>query len=190
VSSEDDQPDSDHASRAANQSKTEPMPSTQGHADPDAAPAPATVEVPALDSMSVGAGDPQAPSHDSAGGHGDRGRSGVPALDTPVLKGGVPAEQRPAAATGSSTGRADGPVQPEQDSDGAARRQPGSLGHTADDEQIETDVERSAQNTNVRGTPGTSAGPGDTYGVPVVSDEAAPGTSEESSVAQGPRTPR
>lgn len=183
--SEDDMPGSGHDSRAANQSKTEPMPSTQGHADPDAAPEPATVEAPPPASMTVGAGDPQAPSHDAAGGHGDRARSGVPALDTPVLKGDVPAGPRPTAHAGSSTG----PVTPEEDTDKAARRVPGSLGSTGSDEQIDTDMERSAQSTDVVGTPGTSSGPGDPQGVPVASEEASPGTSEDSSVVQGSRTP-
>jgi len=62
MSTQDDMPGSD----AANQSKTESMPPTEGHADPDAAPGPATVELPAADSLSVGAGDPQAPSHPAA----------------------------------------------------------------------------------------------------------------------------
>jgi hypothetical protein len=55
-------------SAAANQSKTESMPPTQGHADPDAAPEPTTVERPDHDSMNVGATDPQSPSHAAAGG--------------------------------------------------------------------------------------------------------------------------
>ncbi len=74
MSAEDDMP----GSHAANQAKTESMPPSQGHADPDAAPDPATVEVPALDSMTVGAGDPQAPSHEDAEGRGDRARPGRP----------------------------------------------------------------------------------------------------------------
>jgi hypothetical protein len=73
---------------------------------------------------------------------------------------------------------------------GAGYRAPGSLGTTGPDEQIETDVERSAQNASPAGTPGTASGPGDSAGVPVVSGEAAPGTSETSPVAQGTRTPR
>ncbi len=141
-------------SHAANQSKTESMPPSQGHADPDAAPEPATVEVPSLDSMSVGAGDPQAPSHSDAGDRGDPSHAGVPAL----APGDVPP---PATAA-----------------PGSASRTPGSLGATGADEQIETDVERSAASTNVVGTPGTASGPGDSQDVPVVSEDAAPGTSE------------
>ena len=64
-------------SHAANQTKTESMPPTQGHADPDAAPAPSSVETPDLEAMNVGAADPQAPSHPSAGEPGDPTHSGV-----------------------------------------------------------------------------------------------------------------
>lgn len=145
-------------SPAANQSKTESMPPTQGHADPDAAPEPASVEVPDLEAMNVGAGDPQAPSHDAAGSR--RSFAGGDAAVTAV-----------------------------QDTVGAGYRQPGSLGTTGPDEQIETDVARSAGNTDVAGRPGTDAGPGDPRGVPVVSETPAPGTSQESGVAQGSRTP-
>jgi hypothetical protein len=176
-------------SHAANQSKTEPMPPTTGHGDPDAAPEPVTVEAPELDSMSVSVNDAQSPSHEAAGGHGDRGHSGVPALDTPVLSGDTPANQRPTAHTGDSTGRADGPIRPVDDESGTAHRAPGSLGTTGPDEQIETDMERSAGNTNVTGTPGTRAGSGDPQSVPVPGEVAAPGTSQESAVAQGSRTP-
>ena len=185
MSTDDDMP----GSHAANQSKTESMPPSQGHADPDAAPAPATVEVPSLDSISVGAGDPQAPSHAAAGDRGDRGASGVPALEAPVIKDDQPVHQLPTAPAGATTGRTDGLEQPAQGTDGQAHRTPGSLGATGDDEQIDTDVARSAANTNVTGTPETASGPGDSQGVPAVSGQAAPGTSEESAVAEGSRTP-
>ena len=72
---------------------------------------------------------------------------------------------------------------------GVGHRQPGSLGSTGPDEQIETDVDRSAHNASPAGTPGTDSGPGDPAGVPVVSAYPAEGTSEESAVAQGTRTP-
>ena len=148
-------------SHAANQPKTEPMPPTQAHADPDAAPKPSRVELPDLASMNVGANDPQAPSRDgAAGATAQPGPSDVPAEQTPVLTEGV------------------------------GYRQPGSLGSTGPDEQIETDVERSAQNTSPAGTPGTDSGPGDAAGVPVVSAYPAEGTSESSPVAQGTRTPK
>ncbi|GAC1443606.1 MAG: hypothetical protein NVS3B26_00790 [Mycobacteriales bacterium] len=148
MGTEDDMP----GSHAANQSKTESMPPSQGHADPDAAPEPATVEVPSLDSMSVGAGDPQAPSHAAAGDRGDRSNSGVPALDT----------------------REDAPV-------------PDVVLASGNDEQMETDVDRSAARTSVAGQDGS---PGDAKGVPAVSGQGAPGSSEKSGVAEGTRTPR
>ena len=153
-------------SHAANQSKTESMPPTRGHADPDAAPDPVSVELPELASMSASVNDAQAPSHPDAGELADRGAAGVPALDTHVQSEAEPADQ---AAT--------------------AHKAPGSLGQTGTDEQIETDVEASARSTNVVGTPGTASGPGDGHGVPVTADDAAPGTSQDSAVAQGSRTP-
>jgi hypothetical protein len=143
--------------RAANQGKTEPMPPTAGHSDPDSAPAPATVEEPDLDSMSVGARDPQAPSHPAAAG----------------VRAASPTEAAPRPQVASGT----------------AFRAPGSVGVEGADEQIDTAMETSAARTNVAGTPGTAAGTGDAQSVPVGSEEASPGTSEQSSVAQGSRTP-
>lgn len=178
-------------SHAANQPKTEPMPPTPGHADPDAAPSPSTVDEPDVGSMNVDANEPQAPSHDgSAGATAMPSVSGVPAEQTPVLTGADPSVVAPSAHAGTTTGRTSGPVEPVQDTAGDAHRQPGSLGSTGPDEQIETDVERSAQNASTAGTPGTGSGPGDAAGVPVVSTYPAEGTSQESAVAQGTRTPR
>jgi hypothetical protein len=148
-------------SHAANQHKTEPMPPTQGHADPEAAAEPTRVETPDLASMNVDAADAQAPSRDgAAGATAQPGLSDVPAEQTPVLTEGV------------------------------AYRAPGSMGGTGPDEQIETDVARSAQNATPAGTPGTASGPGDAADVPVVSAYPAEGTSEESPIAQGTRTPQ
>jgi hypothetical protein len=170
---EADQP----GSHAANQPKTEPMPPTQAHADPDA--------------MNVDANDPQAPSADgSAGATAMPSVSGVPAEQTPVLTGADPAEVTPSAHAGTTTGRTSGPVEPVQDTAGVGHRQPGSMGSTGPDEQLETDVERSAKNTSPVGAPGTDSGPGDAADVPVVSAYPAEGTSEESGVAQGTRTPQ
>jgi hypothetical protein len=107
--------------------------------------------------MSVGARDPQAPSH-------------------------------PAAGPGAPTGVPEGAPRPEVAS-GAAFRAPGSIGVEGADEQLETAVDISAARTDVAGTPGTATGPGDASSVPVVSEEASPGTSEDSAVAQGSRTP-
>lgn len=68
-------------SHAANQSKTESIPPTQGHPEPDAGPEPSEPAIPELASMNVGAGDPQAPNHPAAGDAGDKAGSGVPPLD-------------------------------------------------------------------------------------------------------------
>ena len=161
MSSQDDgtTPGTDGGSRAANQGKTEPMPPTGAHDDPDAAPRPRTVERPDLDSMNVGAVDPQAPSHPSAG------RSAPGATDP----GG---DRTPQGSTGM------------------AFRAPGSDGAQPAGEQIDTDVALSAARTDVAGVAGTATGPGDAAGVPVVSEQSSPGTSQESGQAQGSRTPR
>jgi hypothetical protein len=149
-------------SAAANQHKTEPMPPTQGHDQPDAAST--RPEAPDLGSMNVGANDPQAPHRDGAAGATSvPSASDVPAEQTPVLTGESP---------------------------GTGYRQPGSMGSTGPDEQIETDIVRSAQNASPVGTPGTDSGPGDAGAVPVVSAYPAEGTSEESAIAQGTRTPQ
>jgi hypothetical protein len=181
-------------SDAANQTKTEPMPPAEGHADPAAAPQPSTVKVPDLDGMNVGSSDPQSPSHPAVAATPEPAttpeRATASAAYTPVLPGGDPRAVLPAAHTGSTTGRTSGPLPPVQDTHGAGYRAPGSMGTTGPDEQIETDVERSAHNANVLGAPGTARGPGDAAGVPVVSGEAAPGSSEDSAVSQGVRTPR
>ena len=165
--------------RAANQGKTEPMPPTSGHSDPDAAPEPATVEEPDLESMSVGARDPQAPSHPAAGPAGDPAHSGIATGETPV------GDTASAAVLAGPTGAAPRP----QATTGTAFRVPGSNGVEGAEEQLETAADVSAARTNVVGTPGTAAGPGDASSVPVVSEEASPGTSEDSAVAQGSRTP-
>jgi hypothetical protein len=180
VSSQDDvTPSSTHDRSAANQGKTEPMPPTSGHGDPDAAPGPATVEEPDLASMSVGEGDPQAPSHPAAGPAGDPAHSGISADETPT---GGPAS--PSLLAGP-TGAAPRP----QATTGTAFRQAGSNGTEGAEEQVDTAMDVSAARTNPVGTPGTAAGPGDASSVPVVSEEASPGTSENSAVAQGSRTP-
>lgn len=116
-------------------------------------------QVPDLEGMNVGSADPQAASHPAVGG-----RAPVPAVTSAV----------------ETTA---------QDSGGAGYRAPGSLGTTGPDEQIETDVARSARNANVAGASGAVSSPGDAAGVPVVSGEAAPGSSEGSAVAEGTRTP-
>ena len=132
---------------AANQGKPEAL-SSSG-ADREAEP-------PALESMNVGAADPQTPSHMDAAAAGDRDRAGLPVLDRPVLGGSIDAAD--VADQGAPT--ADG-------GDPSA----GSL----------TDF--------VPGRTGSEAGTGDAASVPVVSEDPSRGTSEESGVAEGVRTP-
>ena len=166
---------------AANQSKTEPMPPTTGHNDPDAAPQPATVEAPDLDSMNVGAADPQAPSHPSAADAGDRSGSGIASAGTPSTADAA----GPALGTPTGVGLAGG----DQHTSGSAFRAPGSHGTEGLGEQIETDVEASAAETTPSGTAGAPSGSGDAASVPVVSEDASPGTSQESPQTHGARTP-
>jgi hypothetical protein len=127
-------------STASNQGKAEPMPSTPGHKDPNA-----PLEPPSLEDMNVGSADPQLPRHPLAT------RSGLelhePVTPAPADVGGpgsAPAEQRPAASTGSSTGRASGPEHPAETSEGTAHKAPGIQGSTGSDEVLETDVVSSA----------------------------------------------
>jgi hypothetical protein len=92
-------------SHAANQSKTESMPPTEGHADPDAAPEPTTVVTPGADAMTVGAADPQAPSPDALR---DRDR-GSGATGGPGEAGGVPVTSgHPAPGTSEDLPRVQG----------------------------------------------------------------------------------
>ncbi|MCU1590497.1 MAG: hypothetical protein JWP11_1753 [Frankiales bacterium] len=74
-------------SHAANQSKTESMPPTEGHADPDAAPDPTTVQTPDLEGMNAGAGDPQAARVDGAEGTPDSSGAPGEAWGVPVTSG-------------------------------------------------------------------------------------------------------
>ena len=147
---------------AANQSKTEPMPPGAGD---EGAPAQAEPKLPDLDSMNVGAADPQAPNHAAAGATADRAGAGM----EPVPGGEVP------APTGTGA--------PE------AFRAPGSNGSEGGSEQIDTDVEASAARTDPVGAGGADSGTGDAAGVPVVSEDAAAGTSQDSAETQGTRTP-
>ena len=175
-------------SPASNQGKAEPMPTTPGHRDPNAPLEPP----PLLEDMNIGAADPQLPRHPLAA------RSGLE-LDEPVAAapadvggaGSAPAEQRPAASTGVSTGRASGPEQPAETSEGTAHQAPGIQGSTGSDEVIETDVVSSAARMGPSG-PGSIPSdetPGDSQGVSVPSHDASHGTSEEHDVVQGARTP-
>jgi hypothetical protein len=174
-------------STASNQGKAEPMPSTPGHKDPNA-----PLEPPSLEDMNVGSADPQLPRHPLAT------RSGLelhePVTPAPADVGGpgsAPAEQRPAASTGSSTGRASGPEHPAETSEGTAHKAPGIQGSTGSDEVLETDVVSSAARMGPSG-PGSipsDGSSGDPQGVDVPSTTASLGTSEEHDVVQGARTP-
>lgn len=179
-------PGDDTGAPAANQGKAEPMPSTPGDKDPNA-----PLEPPPLEAMNVGAADPQSPRHPLAAG------SGL-AVDAEVASppadlggaGAAPAAQRPAASTGSSTGRAPGPEKPDSDSIGVAHQAPGIQGSTGPDEAVETDMTSSATEMGPSGPSADVAEdePGDAQGVPVPSHDASPGTSEEHDVVRGART--
>ena len=172
---------------ASNQGKAEPMPTTPSHQDPNA-----PLEPPSLQDMNVGSADPQLPRHPLAT------RSGLE-LDEPVAAapadvggpGSAPAEQRPAASTGVSTGRASGPESPAETSEGTAHKAPGIQGETGHDEVVETDVVSSAARMGPSGPGGipSDGSSGDPQGVPVPSTKASLGTSEEHDVVQGARTP-
>lgn len=149
-------------SRAANQGKTEPMPTGAGD---EGAPAQSEPELPDLDSMNVGASDPQAPNHAAAAVTADRAAAGMD-----LASGG---EVSVPAGTDASE----------------AFRAPGSMGSDGGDQQIETDVATSSARTNPMGSEGADAGAGDAAGVPVVSEDAAAGTSQDSAEVQGSRTP-
>lgn len=174
----------DTTAPGSNQAKTEPMPSTAGHRDPNA-----PLQPPLLEDMNVGVADPQSPSHPAAAhppaatpapGPGDLGGAGA-----------APSEERPLASAGSSTGRATGPENPVSSSAGSSHRAPGLEGRTGADEAVETDVASSAAHMTRDGAPSLPAtdSPGDPQGVPVPSHEAAAGTSEEHAAVRGARTP-
>ena len=144
---------------ARNQGKTEPVPPTGAHGSPDAAPQ---------------------SSSDDLGGEAGTLASADP--QSARVGGLLP----PAAAPPGSA--ATGPA---QQTGGAAQRAPGSLGTTP--EPIATDLDTSAARTQP-GSPPVSVPPADnagaTYGVSVPGTEAAAtGTSEQSGVVRGARTP-
>jgi hypothetical protein len=109
-----------------------------------------------------------------------------PTLDEMTVGASDP--QRPSLPTAAPTAaRGSGREVPVDDSAGEAHRAPGLQGTTPPGEQVETDVEASAAEM-VRDT-GRPSGAGDVHGVPVPSETASPGTSEESGVVQGARLP-
>lgn len=146
-----------------NQARTEPMSPTPDHPEPMAAPD--------LDSMNVGAGDPQAPRHPGALGSG------------PSATGSYAAE--PVAPPE--------PTAPAQDSSGTSHRSPGLQGTTPQGESVETDVQAGAARTGPQplgSTAGDSPGQGDDQGVPSSGTSPAPGTSEEHRIVTGVRLPK
>ena len=183
----------DTGAPATNQAKTEPIPATPGQPDPSA-----PLEPPALGQMNVGAADPQSPRLPAAvggaapdGPHGGSTESAATHLGGP---GTVPAEDRPVPAAGVSTGAGAGPEGPTSASTrpgaGSAHKAPGLVGRTGSDEAVETDVETSATGMGpATGTASAQDEPGDAQGVPALSHQAAPGTSEQHGVVRGARTP-
>jgi len=170
-------------SPVGNQGKAEPtMPPTPGHRDPSA-----PLEPPTLQEMNVGADDAQRPS--LAGGLAGGPRGGAHGGPTDLGGAGtVPADDRPAPDTTSSTGRAPGPEQPVSATPGTSHRAPGLQGTTSPAEQVETDVEAGAGHM-VRDS-GRPSGSGNPHGVESVGEVPSTGTSEEHGVVQGARIPR
>ena len=171
-----------------NQGKTEPLSPTPDHPEP--------LAVPDLADMSAGAGDPQAPSHPAARatspggsyGGGDAG-SGPTGLSGP---GAVPSDERPELDPATSTGRAHGPLKPEQRTTGEAHRVGGLVGTTPEGESIETDTEAGATRMGSAppdAVPGVSSGHGDTGPAPATGDAASLGTSEDQPKVEGVRLP-
>lgn len=186
-------------SPVGNQGKSEPMPSTPGHRDPNA-----ELVAPTLEEMNVGADDPQRPSLGAAVGaasstaHDDRLVPAGGAAQEPVAAqaqgprdlsgpGTDPSEQRPVPDAGVSTGRASGPENPVSGSPGESHRAPGLQGTPSPAESVETDVETSAAGMG-RDT-GRPSGSGDPHGVASVGQTPSEGTSEEHGVVQGARIP-
>ncbi len=166
-----------------NQASAEPMPATPGEPDPTA-PLPA----PSLEDMNVGGADPQSPSHPAAR---DRDLPLAPMAVAHEDRGGTAQVDMPAVGAPGS-GQGAGPERPAQASDGTAQRAPGSQG--ASPEQQDTDVQAGAANMRVGGGPATTPPPveqpGDAQGVPVPHEVPAPGTSEQSPIVHGARSPQ
>jgi hypothetical protein len=175
-------------SPATNQGKTEPMPSTPGHRDPNA-----LIEPPLLEDMNVGAADAQRPSLPTASSAPASWAAGPPSA-TPGSAprdlsgpGDDPDRLRPTPDLATATGTDLGPANPLPDSTGSSHRAPGLQGSGSPAEEPETDEQASAA-AMVRET-GRPAGSGDAHGAPVPSEQPSPGTSEEHGVVQGARIP-
>ncbi len=167
-----------------NQAKTEPMSPTPDHPEPAAA-------VPDLGAMSVGTGDPQAPSHPAAGGALKPAHAGSPPQHLSGPGSDVDA-QRPEVDTQTTTGREKGPLIPESQGSGVSHRAPGELGEVPRGEAIDTDVVTGADRMAPHG-PGArtplSTGHGETGPSPSTGDAPLEGTSEEHSIVTGVRMP-
>ena len=163
-----------------NQAAAEPMPATAGEPDPNA-----PVQALALEDMNVGGADPQSPSHPAA-----RLRD-VPVASLSVARVEQGPDEHLPALGAPGGGQGAGPERPAPTSDGTAQRAPGSQGVSA--EQQDTDVGAGAENMQVGGgpavTPPTEQA-GDAQGVLVPHDVPAPGTSEQSPVVHGARSPQ
>jgi hypothetical protein len=171
-----------------NQGKTEPLSPTPDHPEP--------LAVPDLADMSVGVADAQLPSHPAARSGSPPGSyAGGDVGDQPTGLGGPGAEPdqtRPALDLTTSTGRAHGPLKPEQQTSGEAHRAGGLNGISPEGEQIETDTEAGATRMGAAppdAVPGDSSGHGDTGGSPAPGDAASLGTSESQPKVEGIRLP-
>ena len=178
-----------------NQAKAEPMPPTPGHADPvGTGPHTDPPSVPELGDMSAGMAGGQVASPTVLGT--EKTVAGE-TLDDGSAHGGhpgtVPAEDRAVTGTTSSTGRGTGPEMPESQTTGTAHRAPGLQGETPDGESIESDTDVGAARMAPGGAPDRTGPPvdypGDSQGVNVPHELAAPGTSQESGIAHGIKDP-
>ena len=171
-----------------NQGKTEPLSPTPDHPEP--------LAVPDLADMSAGVADPQLPSHPAARSVSPPGSyAGGDAGQQPTGLGGPgvePDQTRPVLDVTTSTGRAHGPVKPEQHTSGEAHRVGGLNGASPEGEQIETDTEAGATRMGAAppdAVPGDSSGHGSTGGSPAPGDAASLGTSESQPKVEGIRLP-
>jgi hypothetical protein len=176
-------------SPGSNQAKAEPTsPETSTQA----------LDPPDLDSMNVGAADPQAPRHPDAL-RSETSATGAYAHEAPGEQptrlsgeGTTPDATRPVVDTTTSTGRATGPEQPAQVSSGTAHRAPGLHGQTPEGESVTTDTAAGAARMGPQpldGTAGQSPGQGDDTTVPTTGVAAAEGTSQEHAVVAGIKLP-
>ena len=171
-----------------NQAKTEPLSPTPDHPEPLAAPD--------LDAMSIGAADPQLPSHPAAAPLSPPGSyAGSTTSAGPMGLGGPgvrPDQDRPEIDPTTSTGRERGPVTPVAHGSGEAHRAGGLNGVTPEGESIESDTEGGATRMGAAppgAVPGLSSGHGDPGPAPATGDAASLGTSEDQPKVEGIRLP-